>query len=222
MRNDLELQLEQLLTRVVAMAERADAMLGEALQALELGDVEAARRVSAADDDVDRAYEQVQHGVLSTVALHGPVAGDLRLLTALIHVSLHVERMGDYAAGIARTVERVRDLPGDSGLVEQMLEMGARARDVAQSSMQAFVRRDVEDARTAARLDDDVDRLNLGIFHRLVRLAADDEHLLEWATHMTQVVRNLERYADHGVDIAEQAVFAVSGRVVELASHEDD
>lgn len=221
-RTDLERQLEQLLTRVVTMAERTDGMLAEALQALELGDVAAARRVTAADDEIDRAYEHVQQGVLSTVALHGPVAGDLRLLTALIHVSLHVERMGDYAAGLARTVERVRELPGDPGLTDQILEMGGRAREVARASMQAFVRRDVDDAQACARLDDDVDRLNIGIFHRLVRLAAADEHLLEWATHMTQVVRNLERFADHGVDIAEQAVFAVTGRTVELSSHAPD
>ena len=220
MRNDLELQLEQLLAHVVAMAERTDAMLAEALQALELGDIEAARRVTAADEEVDRAYEQVQHGVLSTVALHGPVAGDLRLLTALIHVSLHVERMGDYAAGVARIVERVRELPGDTGLTDQLLEMGAKAREVARASMLAFMHRDVDEAKACAPLDDVVDRLNVGIFQRLVRLAAADEHVLEWATHMTQVVRNLERYADHGVDIAEQAVFAVTGRVIELSTHD--
>ena len=221
MRNDLELQLDQLLTRVVAMAERTDAMLAAALQAFELGDVEAARRVRAADDEVDRAYEQIQQGILATVALHGPVAGDLRLLTALIHVSLHVERMGDYAAGVARTVERVRELPADAGLTDQLLEMGGRARAVTRAGMDAFVRRDVEAAEACARLDDDVDRLHIGIFHRLVRLAAADEHHLEWATRMTQLVRNLERYADHGVDIAEQAVFTVTGRTVELSSHED-
>ncbi|GGI08953.1 phosphate signaling complex protein PhoU [Egicoccus halophilus] len=218
MRNDLESQLDQLLTRVVGMSERADGMLTEALQAFELGDVAAARRVTAADAEVDRAYEQVQQGVLAVVALHGPVASDLRLLTSLIHVSLHVERMGDYASGVARTVERVRELPADPGLVDQLLEMGGRAREVTRAAMQSFVHLDVEAAKTCARLDDDVDRLYLGIFHRLVRLAAADEHRLEWATHMIQLVRQLERYADHGVDVAEQAVFAVTGRTVELSS----
>ncbi|MFA9429789.1 phosphate signaling complex protein PhoU [Egicoccus sp. AB-alg2] len=218
MRNDLQHQLDQLLTRVVAMAERADAMLGEALQAFELGDLQAARRVAEADAEVDRGYEQVQHGVLAAVALHGPVAGDLRLLTALIHVSLHVERMGDYAVGVARTVERVSDLPADAALTGQLLEMGARAREVARGSLQAFVHRDVDAAKACSRLDDDVDRLYLGIFHRLVRLAAEDEHRLQWATHMIQLVRQLERYADHGVDVAEQAVFAVTGQTIELSS----
>ncbi|MFA9444309.1 phosphate signaling complex protein PhoU [Egicoccus sp. AB-alg6-2] len=220
MRHDLQAQLDQLLTRVVAMSERADAMLGEALQALEVSDLEAARRVVVADDELDRAYEQVQQGVLAVVALHGPVAGDLRLLTALIHVSLHLERMGDYASGVARTVERVRDLPADEALTGQLLEMGTRAREVAHAAMQAFVHRDVEHARACARLDDDVDRLNLGIFHRLVRLASQDEHRLEWATHMIQLARLLERFADHGVDIAEQTVFVATGRTVELSASE--
>jgi phosphate transport system protein len=217
-RHDLQAQLDQLLTLVVGMGERADLMLGEALQALATSDLEAARRVVAADDELDRAYEQAQQGVLAVVALHGPVAGDLRLVTALIHVSLHVERMGDYASGVARTVDRVRELPADQALTQQLLEMGERAREVARAAMQAFVKRDLEGAKACARLDDDVDRLNLGIFHRLVRLAAQDEHHLEWATHMIQLARLLERFADHGVDIAEQAIFTVTGRTVELSS----
>lgn len=220
MRHDLQAQLDQLLTLVVGMGERADVMLGEALQALATSDLEAARRVVEADDELDRAYEQAQQGVLAVVALHGPVAGDLRLVTALIHVSLHVERMGDYASGVARTVERVSELPADQALTGQLLEMGERAREVARAGMQAFVQRDVDGAKACARLDDDVDRLNLGIFHRLVRLAAQDEHHLEWASHMIQLARLLERFADHGVDIAEQAIFTVTGRTVELSSFE--
>lgn len=220
MRNDLEQQLDGLVTGVVGMAERADAMLGDALQAFELGDLDAAQRVIAADAEVDRAYEQIQHGVLTVVALHGPVASDLRLLTALIHVSLHVERMGDYAAGVARTVQLVADLPADADLADQLLDMGGRAREVARASVQAFVHRDIEGAKACSRLDDDVDRLYLGIFRRLVRLAAEDERRLRWATHMIQLVRQLERYADHGVDVAEQAVFAVTGQTVELSSYD--
>jgi phosphate transport system protein len=220
-RHDLQQQLDGLITRVVDMGERADAMLAEALQALELGDVAAARRVVAADEQVDRAYEQVQQGVLALIALHGPVAGDLRLATSLLHVSLHLERMADYAGGVARVVTRVAELPGDQELTGQLLEMGGRAREVGRAGLRAFVRRDVDAARECAATDDAVDRLNIGIFQRLVRLAASDEHRLEWATHMTQVARHLERFADHGVDVAEQAVFAVTGKAVELSSRTD-
>jgi phosphate transport system protein len=216
-RNDFERQIDDLVTMVAAMGDRADHMLRAALEALELGDPGAADRVVVADRDVDRAYAQVQHGVLAAVALHGPVGSDLRLLTALVHVSLHLERMGDYAVNVARTVQDAVEFPADAALASQLSEMGALAGQVGREALRAFVQRDEGAAREAAALDDGVDRLNIGIFHRLVRLAADDEARLEWATRMIQLTRQLERYADHGVDIAEQTVFAVTGQLTELS-----
>ncbi|MCC5948343.1 MAG: phosphate signaling complex protein PhoU [Nitriliruptoraceae bacterium] len=217
MRTDLDLQIDQLRTTVVAMGERTDAMLADALRALADADLNVADLVIEADVDVDRAYEQVQRGVLAVVALHGPVGRDLRLLTSLIHVSLHLERMGDYAAGVARTIKRAAEHPGDADLTEQLVEMGDLAREVARTALQAFLHDDVELANRVASLDDGVDRLNVGIFHRLVRLASQDEHRLAWATRMIQLTRQLERFADHGVDVAEQAVFVTTGDTVELS-----
>jgi len=216
-RDELERQIEQLRGNVVAMGERADQMLAEALIALRESDVEAAERVIEADDAVDRAYEQVQNGVLAVVALHSPVGHDLRLLTSLIHVSLHAERMGDYAAGVARITTWAAEHAPDRDLLEQLLEMGELARAVGQKAMEAFVAVDPEKARAVSGLDDGVDRLNTGIFQRLVRLASADDDLLRWATRMIQLTRALERYADHGVDIAEQAIFAATGEAVDLA-----
>ena len=220
MRNDLEIQLDRLLRDIIDMGERTDAMLSQALEGLRLCDASVTDHVVAADREVDELYEQVQHGVVTAVALHGPVAGDLRLLTAMLHVSLHVERVGDYAVGVARSVRRACELPADPTLTGQLVEMGNRARDVTRSALETFVRRDADAARDAARLDDDVDRLHVGIFQRLVRLAAGDEAHLEWATHMIQLARHLERLADHGVDIAEQTVFMVTGVNVELSSND--
>lgn len=218
MRNDLELQSDQLRASVIAMGERADAMLGDALRALADGDLTGADLVVEADAALDRAYEQVQHGVLAVVALHGPVGRDLRLLTSLIHVSLHLERMGDYAVNVARTFQQAAAFEGDAGLTDQLLEMGALAREVARLALHAFVRDDSDLAREVAAMDERVDRLNDGIFHRLVRLAAESEGRLEWATRMIQLTRQLERFADHGVDVAEQAVFVSTGEAVELGS----
>lgn len=222
MTNELEIQTEQLLGAVVEMGERADAMLAEALEALAGADAEAAQRVVEADGAVDRGYERVQHGVLAVVALHSPVGRDLRLLTALIHVSLHVERMGDYAVSVARTAERSAGFPADEDLTEQLVEMGQLAREVSRTAMRSFVHADADLARTVPTLDDGVDRLNAGIFHRLVRLAAEDEPQLEWATRMIGVARQLERYADHGVDVAEQTLFVATGEAKQLSSNDPD
>ena len=218
MPTELEVQSEQLLTAVVEMGERADAMLDDALRAVASGDPVVAQAVIDADQAVDRGYERVQHGVLAVVALHGPVGHDLRLLTALIHVSLHAERMGDYAVNVARTAEQVARMAADDDLTEQLVEMGQLAREVSRTALRSFVEGDVELARSVGSLDDGVDRLNVGIFRRLVRLAAEDETQLEWATWMIGVARQLERYADHGVDIAEQTLFVATGEVIGLSS----
>lgn len=222
MRKDLDLQIEQLRTNVVAMAERADEMLGRCLQALSDGDRAAAEATIAEDEELDRAYEQVQHGVLAVVALHGPVGHDLRLLTGVVHVSLHLERMGDYAVNTASTVLAVAEYPADPDLTEQLVEMGALAREVGRTAVRSFVQEDPALGHQVAELDDTVDRYDRGIFQRLVRLAGRDEERIEWATRMIRVSRHLERYADHGVDIAEQTVFVATGEAVDLGRRRPD
>jgi phosphate transport system protein len=221
-RDDLEQRLSDLLAHVVELGERSDAMLAAALEALRDGDARAADRVVAADPEVDRLDEEVQHRVVQAIALHGPVGRDLRLLTATLRASLHLERMGDYAVNVARAAQRSAPFPADQQLAEQLREMGTLAREVGQRAVQAFVHEDAELARQVPSLDDGVDRLNIGIFHRLVRLAAQDEHRLEWATRMILVARLLERYGDHGVDLAEQTLFVATGETVELSSNDPD
>jgi phosphate transport system protein len=219
-RDELDHQLDDLLALVVELGERADDMLGAALTALRDGDVGASAHVVLADGVVDRLDEQVQQGVVATIARHGPMGRDLRLLTALLRTSLHLERMGDYAVNVARAAERSAPFPADPELAAQLGEMGELAREVGRRAVQAFVHTDAELAATVPALDDGVDRLNVGIFHRLVRLAAEDEQRLEWATRMILVARLLERYGDHGVDLAEQTVYVVTGRTVEFSSND--
>ena len=218
MRDELDRQIEQLTRTVVAMGERADDMLARALVAMREGDLAAADGVIESDRALDRAYEQVQNGVLATVALHGPVGRDLRTLTGLLHVSLHTERMADYAVGVARTTKRAADHDPDPDLLEQLVEMGELSREVGRRAIEAFVSADAEAAHAAARADDAVDRLNAGIFQRLVHLASQSEERLFWATRMIQLTRQLERFADHGVDIAEQALFVATGETRELST----
>lgn len=216
MRKDLTEQLGALRGHVAAMGSRADEMLSDAMRALRDNDLAAAATVVSADTSVDSAYEQVQHGVLALVALHGPMGHDLRVATALIHVSLHLERMADYAVNAARAVERAAELPRDAALIEQLAGMGDHAGTVGRMALDAFLKEDEALARAAAERDDAVDELELAIFQRLMGLAGDDPEQLEWATRMIRVARHLERYGDHGVDIAEQAIFVITGGTVDL------
>lgn len=216
MRNDLDVQLGLLRDQVAGMGARADDMLAGAMRALRDNDLEAAASVVGADPGVDSAYGQVQHGVLALVALHGPMGHDLRLATALIHVSLHLERMADYAVNAARAVERATELPRNAELIAALAQMGDDASEVGRIALQAFLDEDETLARQAADRDDKVDELEVEIFQQLVALAGSDASQIEWATRMIRVARHLERYGDHGVDIAEQAIFVVTGGTVDL------
>jgi phosphate transport system protein len=216
MRNDLDLQTDHLRTAVVTMGEQADAMLAGALRGFSDGDLAAAQSAIDGDDQVDRGYAQVQHGVLAAIALHGPVGHDLRMLVSLIHVSIHLERMADYAVNVGRAAVQMADYPSDPDLTEQIVEMGALAREVGRTAMQAFIHEDPDLAAGVPDLDGAVDRFDRGIFQRLVRLGGRDDGRLDWASRMIRVARHLERYGDHGVDIAEQAIFVVTGEAIDL------
>ena len=198
------------------MAEHADACVGGALRALESGDADAAVQVISDDADREHAHAQIQNGVLAAIALHHPVGTELRALTGLLHAGLHVERMIELAVSMARTVQPSGHEPGDEDVVQQLLEMGGLAREVANRSVAGFLADAEEVAEEVERLDDAVDRLHHSIFERLMRLAASDVELLSWVTRMIQLTRQLERYADHGVDVAEQAVFVHTGEPVRL------
>lgn len=220
MRDDLDRRLDELLQRIEQLGRCTDVMLQDAITALRDGDEQRADAVVAADMEVDRLDREVQNEVVQTIALHAPVGHDLRLLMAAIRATLHLERMGDYAVNVARTAKRSTPFPADPHLSEQLIEMGGVAREVGRASVRAFVDADEDLARSIPDMDDGVDRLNIEIFHRLVRLAAADEQRLEWATRMILVARLLERYGDHGVDLAEQALFLATGETVELSSND--
>lgn len=220
MREDLDLRLDGIRERIIELGQRTDSMLENAVSALHDGDGALADEVVAADIAVDRLDAEVQEEVVRTIALHAPVGYDLRRLMATIRATLHLERMGDYAVNVARTAKRSTPYPADPHLADQLTEMGGLARDVGREAVRAFVHADERLARSIPQLDDGVDELNISIFHRLVRLAAADDQRLEWATRMILVARLLERYGDHGVDLAEQALFLATGESVELSSND--
>lgn len=220
MRDEYHRQVDALLDILLSHGDVVEEMLGDALKAVAEHDRALADRVIERDNQVDRAYEEAQHGLLRTIALQAPVASDLRLLSAMLHVNIHVERMGDYAVSVAKMAKVAAPLTDDPQLADQLQEMGQIARRVADEGFRSFAHRDVDLAHTAARTDDGVDRLNIGIFRRLVRLAAEDERRVEWATHMILVARLVERWSDHAVDIAEQTIFVVTGSTVELSSND--
>jgi phosphate transport system protein len=192
-----------------------------ALETIQQQDMELAGMVIADDDRIDGRYLEVHQGILSLLALQAPVAGDLRLVAALLHVMKNIERMGDQCVNMAKLVPLAgHEPPSDARILADIQQMGEQARHQVVQCKQAFSRRDIELAQDLVRQDDQIDRLNRDVFHLALEIG-DDADKREWAMHMTLVARCIERIGDNAVDIGEQTVFVVTGlfREFEDASH---
>ena len=195
--------------------------LERALETVQHQDIELASMVIADDDRIDGRYLEVHQGILSLLALQAPVAGDLRVVAALLHVIKHVERMGDQCVNMAKLVPLGgHEPPADEALLGNIARMGEIALSLVLQCKQAFARRDVDLAQDLVRQDDEIDRLNKASFGRALAIG-DDPDVREWAMHMMLVARCLERIGDNAVDIGEQCAFVVTGlfREFEDASH---
>lgn len=209
-------ELASLENAVGDMGERAERAIGNALQALATGDERLADQVILDDDPIDDRYLDVERRVLDLLARQTPVASDLRLVSAILHINLHLERVGDMAVNIAKITNVTRNLPRSDSILAALGEMGDVVRPMLRTSMEAFSRRDLDLARRLPSMDDPVDRLNRGMY-REVAACAGDQDLLEWAVHMMVVSRQLERVGDHAVDIAEQVAFLLTGEFQEFS-----
>ena len=173
------------------------------------------------DDRIDGRYLEVQQGILSLLALQAPVAGDLRIVAALLHAMKNIERMGDQCVNMAKLVPLAgHEPPEDARVLDNIARMGAQARAQVVQCKQAFERRDVALAEDLVRQDDEIDRLNREVFGLALEIG-DDPDTREWAMHMMLIARCIERIGDNAVDIGEQTAFVVTGlfREFEDASH---
>jgi phosphate transport system protein len=191
--------------------------LDRALESVMHQDVELASFVIADDDRLDGRYLEVNQGILSLLALQAPVAGDLRVVAALLHVIKHIERMGDQCVNIAKLIPLDgHEPPVDQEILSSIERMALLARSLVAQSKHAFAERNVELAEDLVRQDDEIDRLNKAIFRRALE-CGDDADQREWAMHMILVARCLERIGDNAVDIGEQTAFVVTGLFREFA-----
>ncbi len=204
-------QLQELETRALGGLDLIIEQLDRVLEALEHQDVELAQMVIADDDRVDGRYLEVHQGILSLLALQAPVAGDLRLVAALLHMIKHIERMGDQCVNIAKLIPLSgHEPPVRQEMLEALAKMGAHARSEVVQSRAAFAGRDVGLAEDLVRQDREINRLNREIFRLAIEIG-DDPDTREWAMHMILVARALERIGDNAVDIGEQVAFVVTG-----------
>jgi phosphate transport system protein len=210
-------QLEASLQEEGALVLR---VLRGALNALAQRDVELADDVISFDDDVDRLYLHIENEIESLLARQTPVATDLRLVLAMLHVNLHLERMADYSVTIAKLTKLVADVEPDAMLLQSLQEMGERAEEMIRVALDALANRDLQAAESLVDLDELIDRSNRRFVERVVEIVAEPG-LREWVLRMVLVSRTIERIGDHAVDIGEQVAYLLTAEFREFtdASH---
>ena len=210
-------QLEASLQEEGALVLR---VLRGALNALAQRDVELADDVISFDDDVDRLYLHIENEIESLLARQTPVATDLRLVLAMLHVNLHLERMADYSVTIAKLTKLVADVEPDAMLLQSLQEMGERAEEMIRVALDALANRDLQAAESLVDLDELIDRSNRRFVERVVEVVGEPG-LREWVLRMVIVSRTLERIGDHAVDIGEQVSYLLTAEFREFtdASH---
>lgn len=195
--------------------------LDRAMEAVENQDIELANLVIESDDQLDGRYLEVHQGLITLLATQSPVATDLRLIAALLHVIKNIERMGDQCVNVCKLIPLVgHEPPADVALIELILRMGRQARVQINQARRAFVECNLDLAYDLVVQDNVIDNLNRDCFKFALEIG-DELDRREWAMTMLLAARALERTGDYTVDVGEQVAFVVTGlfREFEDASH---
>jgi phosphate transport system protein len=203
-------RLEQEILRLSAVVEE-NVLL--AMQALERRDAAQAGSVLKKDKDVDRIEVQLEEECLKILALHQPVANDLRAIVSCLKINNDLERVGDLAVTIARRAEKLCELP-DVPLPANLTEMGAGALRIFGQSIDCFVKQDRKLAETVCRDDETVDEMHRVIQDAIKDMIREQPEVLEQALHLLRVARALERIGDHATNIAEDVIYMLEGNIV--------
>ena len=220
MRTELQSDLDALEAGFQEVGEVVSRAIRGAVDALRTQDVELCDEVIAFDDEIDDRYMGLESQVQLVLARQTPVATDLRLVLAILHSAIHVERMGDQCVTIAKLTKLSSHLETRQDVIESLVDMGDRCVEMVRVALDAFATRDADRARTLHDLDDLVDRGNRQVFDDVLRSVSDTE-ALEWGMRQITVARCFERIGDNAVDIGEQTAFIVTGELSEFtdASH---
>jgi phosphate transport system protein len=201
---------------VLSMFDLAATMSDRAVESVLNQDIELARMVIESDDQIDGRYLDVNQGLLNLIALQAPVASDLRVIAALLNTINHVERMGDLAVNVAKTVPLTgEEPPVDAEILNIIERMGLQVHSQIFQAKHALANRDAELAENLVIEDDTIDSLNREIFRRAIETGTDEDRR-EWAILMVLIGRHLERIGDNTVDVGEQTAFVVTGEFREF------
>ena len=215
LRTNFSSALNALEVLLLEMAERAERQIAEAVESLAASDAARAAEVRAQDREIDDLYLEVEQLWHETMALHTPVAKDLRFMSLILNCSHSIERIGDQAANIAKVAEVTSGLPPRETILVHIREMASVVGPMLRVAMESLTKRNISLALRLHEMDDPVDRLNRNMYKE-VAACGDDPEQLEWAVRMMLVSRALERVGDRAVDIGEQVAFLLTGEFREF------
>ena len=201
-REDFERNLKGLEDDVVQLSSRVEKAIFKSIEALKERDITASQKVVDDDDVIDEEQQAIEDRCIDLIALEAPMAGDLRVLIAAMMVANELERMGDYAEGIAKISLSMGNLPPLKPLID-IPRMADKSVDMLRRSTQAFVNRDVESATAVLLADDEVDDIYEQVYRELLTYMMADPSTIQRATYLLWVAHDLERVADRTTNIAE-------------------
>jgi phosphate transport system protein len=212
-------ELSAVKVRLLTMSGEAEAALGLAVEALLERDAEKARQVIRNDRIIDNMEMEIEEQCINLLALHQPMARDLRMLTSALKISNDLERVGDHAVNIAQSAERLAEARAITPEPE-IVEMARLSREMLSDSLEAFIRGDAQAGRDVCRRDDKVDALHRSVFRILLTHMMEDPHTISAGMELFLVSRNLERIADLATNVGEDVVFLVEGKSIK--HHSED
>ena len=216
-REAFERELQRLQDEMMVMASMVESAIIESVRALKRRDMAASQRLIEQDHDINELRYAIEMDCLIAIATQQPVASDLRLLAAILDISKELERMGDYAKGIGR----INLMIGEGPLMKPLLDipiMTQQAQDMLHRALQAFVQRDVDQARAIPAEDDEIDQRYDQVYRELMTIIMTDPRTIQQANYLLWVAHNLERVADRVTNICERVIFTVTGELIELNS----
>ena len=215
LRTSFTRELETLQTDTLMLGSMVIQALRESVDALRRRDLETARRLIKEDEIINKKRYEIEADCLRLIATQQPMAGDLRLIAAVLEISTELERIGDYAKGIGRIILLI----GPEALIKPLVDiprMCEIATDMLNQALDAFLNQDLEAARTIPLRDDEVDALYNQVHRDLIAMILEDVTLIDRSNYLLWAAHNLERAADRVTNICERIIFTVTGEFIEF------
>ncbi len=220
-RKTFESEIQQVKDEVILLGSMVEHAIIGSVEALKKRDIKAAERIIAEDREINKKRFAIENQLMVLIATQQPMAHDLRLLASTMEIISELERMGDYAKGIANINIRM----GEEALLKPLIDiprMAQKGTDMLHRALSAFINEDVEAAKSIPVEDDEVDALYNQIYHELMLIIIQDPRSIERANWLLWVGHNLERVADRVTNICERTVFIATGEFGEIKSSDDE